>query len=136
VYSLRNHESRYVGSHQQPERTVNTFSVRGPSFETGRFIVAPLSPGEARNLPAVLLQDDALASRVQWLAEKSKDGALRQRIQIGAIIARNSLEGIDVEVLVASQFWDDDVADETGEPVVEWLATNSEVIHDFPTVLH
>lgn len=138
---------------------MSTFSVTGPSFETERFVVAPLSPVEARNLLVVLLQDDALASRVDWLTDKSMDGALReafgielqsasgqikvwgiiareQRMHIGAIIARNSLEGIDVEVLVASQFWDDDVADETGEPVVEWLAANSEVMHDFPAVLH
>ena len=48
-------------------------------------------------------------------------------MQIGAIVARDSLEGLDVEVLVASQFWGQGVADEAGEPVMEWLADNNEV---------
>lgn len=129
------------------------------SFDTERFIVVPLSPPEARNLLSILLQDEALSSRVPWLTEKSKDSALREafgielqsasgqikvwgivarklRAQIGAIIARNSLSGIDVEVLVASQFWDEGVADEAGDPVVEWLADNSEPTEDFPAALH
>jgi hypothetical protein len=58
------------------------------------------------------------------------------RMQIGAIIARNSLEGIDVEVLVASQFWDDGVVEEASEPVMEWLEHNSEVIQNFLINLH
>ncbi|MBB6593028.1 hypothetical protein LBW62_03680 [Ralstonia solanacearum] len=113
-------------------------------FETERFIVAPLSGFEARNLFGVLLQDEALASRIDWLEDQSQDGALREafgielrcnagqamvwsiierarRLQIGAILASHSLDGLDVEVLVASQFWDQDVSDEAGVPVVDWL---------------
>ena len=138
---------------------MNEFPEKRPNFETERFSVVPLSPTEARNLLSVLLQDEVLASRVPWLAEKSQDSALReafcielqtasgqikvwgivaraQRMQIGAILARNSLEGIDVEVLVASQLWDDGIADEVGDPVVEWLANNSEVIQGYATTLH
>lgn len=120
-------------------------------FETERFSVMSLSPFEARNLLAILLQDYPLASRVSWLLDKSLGGALREAfgvelqtasghirvwgivdrmrcMQTGAIIARNSLEGIDVEVLVASQFWDDGIADEASEPVMEWLSDNTDAL--------
>ncbi|HYD60185.1 MAG TPA: hypothetical protein VEC35_07505 [Noviherbaspirillum sp.] len=130
-----------------------------PKFETDRFTVVPLSPDEGRKLVEVLLQDEALAARVPWLAEKTLDGALQQaygielqavagqikvwgivdrelRMQIGAIISRNSIEGIDVEVLVASLFWDDGVVEEASEPVMDWLDDNSEVIQNFPISMH
>lgn len=113
-------------------------------FETERFLVLALSGFDARNLVAVLLQDEALASRVDWMKDKSRDGALQEafgielrcnadqakvwgiidrarRMQIGAVIAGHSLEGLDVDVLVASQFWDQDVSDEAAAPVMEWL---------------
>jgi hypothetical protein len=113
-------------------------------FETDRFLVVELSGFDARNLLAVLLQDEALASRVDWLKDKSRDGALQEafgvelqcnasqakvwsivnragRIQIGAVMVRHSLEGLDVDVLVASRFWDQDVSDEAAAPVMEWL---------------
>jgi hypothetical protein len=116
-------------------------------FETERFIVMALSGFEARNLLAVLLQDEALALRIDWMKDKSRDGALREafgielqcnagqawvwtiierarRMQIGAVVAGHSLEGLDVEVLVASQFWDKDVSEEVAPPVVEWLQQN------------
>src|SRR6478735_3939517 len=126
-----------------------------PHFETDRFTVVRLSPVEGRKLVEVLLQDEALAARVPWLPEKTRDGALQQaygielqaaagqikvwgivarelRIQIGAIISRNSLEGIDVEMLVASQFWDDGVVEEASEPVMDWLDDNAEVLQNVP----
>ncbi|MFD1836727.1 hypothetical protein [Paracidovorax cattleyae] len=46
---------------------------------------------------------------------------------IGAVIARHSLEGIDVEVLCASQFFGQGVADEAGEPTMAWLDDAMEV---------
>jgi hypothetical protein len=130
-----------------------------PKFETDRFTVVPLSPTEGRKLAEVLLQDDALAARVPWLTEKTQDGALQQaygieletaagqikvwgivardlRIQVGAIISRNSIEGIDVEVLVSSQFWGDGVVEEASESVMDWLDDNSEVIQNFPISMH
>jgi hypothetical protein len=130
-----------------------------PRFETDRFTVAPLSPSEGRKLAEVLLQDEALAARVPWLTEKTRDGALQQaygielqaaarriqvwgivarelRMQIGAIISRNSLEGIDVEVLVASRFWDDGVVEEASEPVMDWLDDHSDVLQNFPISVH
>jgi hypothetical protein len=117
-------------------------------FETDRFLVVALSGFDARNLLTVLLQDEALASRVDWMKDKSKDGALQEafgielqcnagqakvwsivnrarRMQIGAVMARHSLEGLDVDVLVASQFWDQDVSDEAAAPVMEWLENGS-----------
>ena len=138
---------------------MNTLTNVQSRFETKRFTVVPLSPAEGRKLAEVLLQDEALAARVPWLTEKTQDGALREAygielqaaagqlkvwgivarelgVQIGAIIARNSIEGIDVEVLVASQFWDDRIVEEVSEPVVDWLDDNSEVIQDFPINLH
>ena len=122
-------------------------------FETERFSVALLTPFEARNLLSVLLQDEALAACVPWMTEKSQDGALRaafgidlqcaagqirvwgivsreRRMQIGAGVARNTLEGIDVEVLVASRFWDDGVAEEAGDAVTNWLSNDADGILD------
>lgn len=113
-------------------------------FETERFRILALSGFDARTLLSVLFQDEALASRIDWMKDRSGDGALREafgielqcnagqarvwsiveratRMPIGAIVARYSLEGLDVEVLVASQFWDQDVSGEAAPPVVEWL---------------
>ncbi|MCK4161902.1 hypothetical protein [Ralstonia pseudosolanacearum] len=127
----------------QPPASVDG-AAASQRFDTERFIVIPLSGHEARNLVGVLLQDEALASRIDWMEDKSRDGALREafgielrcnagqarvwsiierarRLQIGAILASHSLEGLDVEVLVASPFWDQDVSDEAGAPVIDWL---------------
>lgn len=138
---------------------MNSLTKVHPKFETDRFTVVPLSPVEGRKLAEVLLQDETLAARVPWLTEKTQDGALQQAygielqaaagqikvwgivarelgMQIGAIISRNSIEGIDVEVLVASQFWDDGVVDEASEPVMDWLDDHSEMIQNFPISMH
>ncbi|MGF2507674.1 hypothetical protein, partial [Ralstonia pseudosolanacearum] len=127
----------------QPPASVDG-AAASQRFDTERFIVIPLSGHEARNLVGILLQDEALASRIDWMEDKSRDGALREafgielrcnagqarvwsiierarRLQIGAILASHSLEGLDVEVLVASPFWDQDVSDEAGAPVIDWL---------------
>ncbi|MBN3828232.1 GNAT family N-acetyltransferase [Burkholderia sp. Ac-20384] len=113
-------------------------------FETDRFQVVALSGSSARSLLAALLQDEALASRVDWMEDKSTDGALREafgielqcnagqtrvwsivdrakRMQIGAVMAKHSIEGLDVDVLVASRFWDQGVSGEVAAPVMEWL---------------
>ncbi|HEX7636036.1 MAG TPA: hypothetical protein VF427_12250 [Noviherbaspirillum sp.] len=58
------------------------------------------------------------------------------RIQIGTIVSRNSIEGIDVEVLVASQFWDDGVVEDASEPVMDWLDDNADVLQNFPISMH
>jgi RimJ/RimL family protein N-acetyltransferase len=115
-----------------------------PQFQTERFVVAPLTPPKARELIGVLLQDPLLAGQVPWLEERTKDGALREafllqlqcvagaakvwgiidrarRMLIGAVLARNEVASIDIEVLCASQFWNQGVADEAGKPVAEWL---------------
>lgn len=128
-------------------------------FETERFTVVPLSPAEARKLAEVLLQDEVLAARVPWMTDKTRDGAMREaygielqaaagqikvwgiiareyQMPIGGIICRNSLEGIDVEVLVASPFWENEVVEEVSDPVMDWLEDNSEVIQNFQINLH
>ena len=138
---------------------MNNLAKAPPRFETDRFTVVPLSPADGRKLAEVLLQDEALAARVPWLTEKTRDGALQQaygielqaaagqikvwgivarepRMHIGAIMSRDSLEGIDVEVLVASRFWDDGVADEASEPVMDWLDDNADVLQNFPINMH
>ena len=130
-----------------------------PRFETERFTVVPLSPAEGRKLAEVLLQDETLAARVPWMTDKTRDGALREafgielqaaagllnvwgivardlRMQIGAIISRASIEGLDVEALVASRFWDEGVVEEASEPVMDWLEDNSELIQNFQINLH
>ncbi|AVS62761.1 GNAT family N-acetyltransferase [Paracidovorax avenae] len=121
-----------------------------PRFDTERFIVVPLQPAKARELLEVLLCDPPLAEQLPWLADKSADGARSEALLasmqcaagtaivwgiveraraacIGAVIARHSLEGIDVEVLCASQFFGQGVADEAGEPVMAWLDDAMEV---------
>lgn len=130
-----------------------------PRFETDRFIVMLLSPSDARRLLEVLLQDEPLAARVPWLNDKTQDGALQEAYavglqaaagiikvwgifskesqeQVGVMIAKNSPNGIDVEALVASRYWDNDVIEEASEPLMEWLEENSEVIDTIPTLLH
>jgi hypothetical protein len=149
---------RRAGSDIWTGRAMKAFVDKRPAFETERFLVVPLSPGEVRKLVEILLQDEMLAARVPWLEEKSRDGALRaafglelesaagrvktwgivareRRMQVGLVVARNSLEGIDVEVLVASQFWDEGIADEAADPVLDWLSENSEEIPDLSPLL-
>lgn len=121
-----------------------------PTFNTERFIVAPLSPPQLRALMEVLLRDERLAEQLPWMMEKTADAAAREAfllelqcsagnvqpwgiveraraMLIGAVLARQTLEGLDVEVLCASSFWDQGVADEAGEPVAEWLEDNTVV---------
>ncbi|RZI40930.1 hypothetical protein EGT07_21785 [Herbaspirillum sp. HC18] len=128
------------------------------SFETERFIVVQLSPSDGRKLAEAMLQDEALVARVQR-TDRSPDEAGRDAYGIelqaasgqlkmwsivardvmapvGVIIARNSVVGIDVEVLVPSRFWCDGVAEEAREPVIEWLEDHAELIHNFPSTLH
>jgi RimJ/RimL family protein N-acetyltransferase len=115
-----------------------------PILHTPRFVVAPLKPAEVRDLVQVLLQDDRLAAQLPWMREKTLDGALREAfllemqcaagtvevwgiverartMLVGAALARHALSGIDIEVLCASQLWDQGVADEVFGPVAEWL---------------
>lgn len=121
-----------------------------PTFNTERFVVAPLTPQKARELLTVLLQDEKLAAQLPWLEEKTKDGALKEAfllelqcaagmtqawgiveraraMLVGMVLARQTLSGLDLEVLCASQFWNQGIADEVGEPVAEWLEDNAEV---------
>ena len=137
-------------SNQDPSAELDKFPRQLPLFNTERFIVAPLTPAKARELLAVLLQDERLAGQVPWMQERSKDGALREAfllelqctagatqawgiverarsMLIGTVLARRTVHGIDVEVLCASQFWNQGVADEAGEPVADWLEAITEV---------
>ena len=121
-----------------------------PTFDTERFVVAPLSPPQLRALMEVLLRDERLAAQLPWMEEKTADAAAREAfllelqcsagtvqpwgivdraraMLVGAVLARHTLEGLDVEVLCASRFWNQGVADEAGEPVAEWLEDNAEV---------
>lgn len=93
------------------------------------------------------------------MTDKTRDGAFREaygielqtaagqikvwgiiarelQMPIGAIIGRNSIEGIDVEVLVASPFWEQEVVEEVSDPVMDWLEDNSEWIQNFQIKLH
>lgn len=121
-----------------------------PAFNTERFTVTPLAPAKLRELAGVLLQDENLAAQLPWMQDKTRDGALREafllelqcatgttrawgivdrerRMFIGAVLARHALDGIDLEILCASRFWNQGVADEAAEPVAEWLEENAEV---------
>lgn len=121
-----------------------------PAFQTERFDVVPLNPAQARTLVEVLLQDERLVEYVTWMEDKSHDGARREAFllemqcaagtvlawgivdrdsdtHIGALLARPTVEGLDLEVLCASAFWELDVADEAAGPVAEWMEQNCEV---------
>lgn len=127
-----------------------------PAFQTERFAVVPLNPAQARELVEVLLQDEQLADHVTWMEDKSHDGARREAFLlemqcaagitlawgiverdsaafIGALLARPTIEGLDLEVLCASAFWNQGIADETAEPVAEWLEAHCEVEMAIPS---
>jgi RimJ/RimL family protein N-acetyltransferase len=129
---------------------VKRTSRPSPTFDTERFIIAPLVPTKVRELFAVLFQDEQLAGQLPWMEDKSADGALSEAFLlelqcaggtaqawgiverargmfIGAVVVRDSVYGIDLEVLCASQFWNQGVADEAGPPVAEWLENHMEV---------
>jgi len=115
-----------------------------PIFHTPRFVVAPLKPAEVRDLVQVLLQDERLAAQLPWMRDKTLDGATREAfllemqcaagtveawgiverartMLVGSALARHALSGIEIEILCASQLWDQGIADEVFEPVAEWL---------------
>jgi RimJ/RimL family protein N-acetyltransferase len=121
-----------------------------PTFHTERFVVTPPTPAKLRELAQVLLKDERLAGQLPWMQEKSADGAEQEAfllelqcasgttkawgiveraraIFIGAVLARHTLGGIDLEVLCASGFWNHGVADEVGEPVGTWLEDSVDV---------
>lgn len=118
--------------------------AQSKKFETERFIVVPLTGAQAKRLLCVLLQDEMLASQVDWLQDKSLDGVEKEafrievlcnagqinvwsiverarKMQIGAVMSTFSLDGLEVDILVASQFWDQDVSSEVADPVAQWL---------------
>ena len=121
-----------------------------PTFNTERFVVTPLAPPKLGELARILLKDERLAEQLPWMQDKSADGAQREAfllelqctagttkawgiverartMLIGAVLARQTLAGIDLEVLCASQFWNHGVADEVGEPVAVWLEDHVDV---------
>lgn len=129
-----------------------------PSFSTERFLLTPLEPALARQLVEVLLQDDALAEQVPWLQGKTPEEARQLAAEmeagaeqgvcriwsimvraeekvVGALVARNSLAGIDVEVLVDSECEMDDLVDETCDPVMAWLDASTAAAWG-PATLH
>jgi RimJ/RimL family protein N-acetyltransferase len=115
-----------------------------PLLHTPRFVVAPLKPVEVRDLVQVLLQDERLAAQLPWMSDKTLDGAAREAfllemqcaagtveawgiverartVLVGSALARHTLSGIDIEILCASRFWGQGIADEVFEPVAAWL---------------
>jgi len=135
---------------QDANAEVGPLSQDAPMFNTERFIIAPLTPAKIRQLAGVLLQDELLAEQLPWMQEKTRDGALREAfllelqcatgatkawgiverarsMLIGTVLARHTLSGLDLEVLCASQFWNQGVADEVADPVAEWIEGNTEV---------
>lgn len=137
-------------SYQAMAARVERLPTQAPKFDTERCLVVPLGPDKARELLAVLLQDELLAEQLPWMVEKTADGARKEAFligmqcaaettlvwgiverargaYIGAVIARSAIEGLDVEVLCASQFWNQGIADEAGWPVAEWLEEHAAV---------
>lgn len=129
---------------------IGRFPQEIPAFQTERFVLVPLAPPRLRTLAERLFLDELLAQRMPWMTDKSADGACREAflleleataggvkgwgilqrgrgMQVGMVLARQSMSGIDVEVLCPSQFWDQGVSDEVGPPLAEWLEDNVEV---------
>jgi RimJ/RimL family protein N-acetyltransferase len=121
-----------------------------PAFETERFRIQPLNPEQARQLAEQLLQDERLAEYVTWMEDKSRNGAYREAFLlqmqcaagtvlcwgiverdsnkfIGALLARPTIEGLDLEVLCEPSMWEQDVTDEAAVPVAEWMQDHCEV---------
>jgi RimJ/RimL family protein N-acetyltransferase len=135
---------------QDANAKLGAFPQHVPTFNTERFVVAPLTPTKVRELVGVLLQDGNLAQQISWMPDKTADGALREAfllelqctagvtkawgiveraraMLVGTVLARQTISGLDLEVLCASQFWNQGIADEAGVPVAEWLEDNVEV---------
>jgi hypothetical protein len=130
--------------------TVEHGRATAPTFQTERFVVSPLGPTMVRELAKVLLQDELLADQLPWMSDHGADGAAKEAfllelqcaaghvrawgivhrvrtMYVGMVLARASLEGMDIEVLCASQFWDQGISDEIVGPVVEWLEETADV---------
>jgi len=134
----------------EPRNQIADVAQALPTFNTERFVVTPLTPSKLRELAQVLLKDERLAEQLPWMQERTADGAAREAfllelqcaagtikawgiveraraMLIGAVLARVTLGGIDLEVLCASQFWNHGVSDEVGEPVASWLEDCTDV---------
>jgi hypothetical protein len=121
-----------------------------PTFDTERFLIVPLNPAQVRELAEGLLQDERLAEYVTWMEDKSRDGALREAfllemqcaagttlawgiveressLFIGALLARPSIEGLDLEVLCTPDLWHQGVAEEAAGPAADWLEEHCEI---------
>jgi hypothetical protein len=122
-----------------------TFDVQASAtFRTPTFVVSPILPPRLRELAGELLQDEYLAAQLDWMEDKSKDGALREAFllelqcnagrvraweivsrddaeSVGAVLVRDQLGGLDVELLCHSTSQMESVADEIVEPLVAWL---------------
>lgn len=130
---------------------VGRLQEAAPTFNTQRFVLAPLAPPKAKEVLGVLLQDEKLADQLPWMESKTADGAQREAFLIelqctsgatqawgiierargafvGAALARQTLGGIDLEVLCASQFWNQGISDEVSDPLAQWLEDNTEVL--------
>ncbi|EEF26425.1 conserved hypothetical protein [Ricinus communis] len=121
-----------------------------PAFETERFRVLPLNSAQARQIVEKLLEDVRLAEYVAWVADKSRDGAHREAFLlqmqraagtvlawgvlerendkvIGALLARPTIEGLDLEALCEPSMWEQKVTEEVAYPVAEWIEDHCEV---------
>lgn len=70
-------------SYQEMKASVERLPTQAPKFDTERCLVVPLGPDKARELLAVLLQDELLAAQLPWMVEKTADGARKEAFLIG-----------------------------------------------------
>lgn len=110
----------------------------------------PANPSKASSLAEVLLENAMLTQTLPWIEDKTADGAVREAFLlelqctsgttnawgiieraramfIGAVLARETLGGTDIEVLCASQYRNQGIADEVSVPVGDWLEQYTEV---------
>jgi len=129
---------------------VGAFNAPSPQIDTLRFLLKPLAPPKLRELATVLLRDAALVEQLDWVQDRTESGACREafllelqatagsvrawgivdrdsQVFVGAVLARQCIDGIELEVLCASAFWGHGICDEVGYPVAEWVEDNTQV---------
>lgn len=118
-------------------------------FETERLTMYAVSAAEARELFLALCQDEALSTIVPAMNENSGVSALEQAfeferqcgtgeakawriverihgVSIGAVVARDSVEGIHIAAMIAAPYGDRGFALEAKTPIMAWLEANDQ----------
>jgi hypothetical protein len=115
-----------------------------PAIHIGSYLLVPLRPAKVRELMCVLLDDQGLAEHPLRTRDAGADSATQQALSleqecavgatvvwgivdrssqvcVGAAIARQMLNGLDLEVMCASTYAGLGITETVAEPLAEWL---------------